>query len=106
MKFIFLYLSVLLIFSIVFVNIEFSPVLWAELLLIVFLLFLYAMHYRQPRYQYLVAYDFNGGKGRIFLDCEQKHINENLITSFEDFISEKHNVDNVGIFNIQKIGKL
>lgn len=72
----------------------------------VFLIFISAIYHVKPRYQYLVAYDFNGGKGRLFLDCEQKHINEGLITQFEDFISKKYNMDNVGIFNIQKIGKL
>lgn len=74
---------------------------WFGALTSVGFLFYFAATYKKSRYRWLVAYEFEGGNGRIFIEANVKILSKQFILDVENYLRETEGIDNPGISNIQ-----
>lgn len=70
-----------------------------------FLLY-FAAIYEKPRYRWLVAYVFNGGNGRIFIEADNKKLSRAFILAIEKYLADDVGRDNPAISNIQFLERI
>ena len=74
---------------------------WFGALTSVGFLFYFAATYQKPKYRWLVAYEFAGGNGRIFIEANAKNLSKQFILDVENYLRDNEGIDNPGISNIQ-----
>ena len=77
---------------------------WFLALANIFLLFFWAIQLSQKEpksYEWLCAYNFKNGSGRIFITSETNKLTKSLVQDIEKFIENQNDFDKCHVVNLQ-----